>query len=74
MPEIADNWESTDPVAVAGYLYGDILLAEQGHATAGVPAYAGFAVGADLIDSWVRIHREVEESDLLRTQWRKLLV
>lgn len=39
----------TDPHGVAAYIYGDPLLAEQGHPTFGVPYLAGFEVGARLV-------------------------
>lgn len=71
--ELAEHWESNDPIHVAGFLYGDTLLAEQGYATMGVPAYAGFAVGASLVDRFVRQHKEIEASSLLRTGWRELI-
>lgn len=33
-----------DPRAIAAHLYGDVIVAEQGHPQAGLPPYAGFEI------------------------------
>lgn len=38
-----------DPRAIAAHLYGDVIVAEQGHLQVGLPPYAGFEVAYRLV-------------------------
>jgi uncharacterized protein YjaZ len=44
----------TEPTIIAGHLYGDTVIRQQGHAPAGVSDYAGIAAGADLVQQAVQ--------------------
>lgn len=46
--------DTTAPGLVAAYLYGDVLVAPQGHPTVGLPPYAGFGVGYRLLHAYLR--------------------
>jgi len=37
--------DTRDPSGIAAHLYGDELMAAQGHRGVGLPAYAGFEIG-----------------------------
>ncbi len=45
---------ATTPGVIAAYLYGDALVAPQGHPTVGLPPYAGFEVGYRLVRAYLR--------------------
>jgi uncharacterized protein YjaZ len=42
---IAASLDATEPCSIAAHLYGDELVAAQGHPSVGLPAYAGFEAG-----------------------------
>lgn len=71
--ELKRNWNSNEPVTVAGFLYGDMLLSEQGYPTSGVPAYSGFAVGLSLVNRFMCRHKEVEPLDLLQLKCKEII-
>ena len=43
----------SDARLVAAHLYGDELLAAQGHPTVGLPPFAGFEVGYQLVQAYL---------------------
>lgn len=45
---------STAPQTIAAHLYGDEILARQGHPTVGLPLYAGFEVGYRLVQKYLQ--------------------
>jgi len=54
---------ATTPGVVAAYLYGDALVAPQGHPTVGLPPYAGFEVGYRLVRAYLwRTGRSLAEA------------
>jgi uncharacterized protein YjaZ len=44
----------TDATTIAAYMYGDAIVAAQGHPTVGLPSYAGFEVGYRLVQDYLR--------------------
>lgn len=50
---LADMLEDDRPLTHARALYGDELLALNGHPPAGMPAWAGFEVGNRLVETWL---------------------
>jgi uncharacterized protein YjaZ len=43
-----------DATTIAAYMYGDAIVAAQGHPTVGLPPYAGFEVGYHLIQDYLK--------------------
>lgn len=50
---IAEALDEAEPTQIAAHLYGDEVVALQGHATVGLPSYAGFEVGYRLVQDYV---------------------
>jgi len=50
---IRDGLGETDPNQIAAYLYGDEIVAEQGHQGVGLPPYAGFEVAHDMVERYL---------------------
>lgn len=48
---------STAPQTIAAHLYGDEILARQGHPTVGLPLYAGFEVGYRLVQQYLHTQK-----------------
>ena len=46
---LAGAIRSGDPRTIAAHLYGDAIIAEQGHPQAGLPPYAGFELAYRLV-------------------------
>lgn len=44
----------TDATTIAAYMYGDAIVAMQGHPAVGLPPYAGFEVGYRLVQEYLR--------------------
>ncbi|MBV9789744.1 MAG: hypothetical protein JOZ51_16275, partial [Chloroflexi bacterium] len=44
----------TDATTIAAYMYGDAIVAMQGHPAVGLPPYAGFEVGYRLVQAYLR--------------------
>ena len=52
--ELGESLDAGDSLSIAAALYGDELLALNGHPPAGIPAWAGFEVGYRLVEAWLR--------------------
>lgn len=50
---MGENLDSSQAVHIAAQVYGDELLAHNGHPPAGLPAWAGFEVGQRLVQDWL---------------------
>ncbi len=61
----ADMLDDDEPLTLARALYGDELLALNGHPPAGMPAWAGFEVACRLVEAWLA-RRDATLADALR--------
>lgn len=46
--------DEANPTTIAGHMYGDAIVAIQGHPGVGLPPYAGFEVGYRLVQEYLR--------------------
>lgn len=51
---ITHNDEIADARIIAAHLYGDLVVAAQGHQTVGLPPYAGFEIAHRLVQSYLQ--------------------
>lgn len=59
----------SDATTIAGYMYGDAIVAMQGHPAVGLPPYAGFEVGYRLVREYLRQSgRRLSEVMLMSSQ------
>lgn len=59
----------SDATTIAGYMYGDAIVAMQGHPAVGLPPYAGFEVGYRLVQEYLRQSgRRLSEAMLMSSQ------
>jgi len=67
---LLDAISETNPIRIAAYLFGDELVAAQGHQGMGVPPFAGFEVGYRLVkryvaDAGISLAEALTTSDIL---------
>lgn len=51
---ISRSLEVNDARVIAAHLYGDLIVAAQGHPTVGLPPYAGFEIAHRLVQSYLQ--------------------
>lgn len=51
---ITSALDVSDATTIAAYMYGDAIVAMQGHPAVGLPPYAGFEVGYQLVREYLR--------------------
>jgi uncharacterized protein YjaZ len=52
---ISRSLQSTDARVIAAHLYGDEIVAAQGHQTVGLPPYAGFEAAHHMVENYLRL-------------------